>query len=72
LQDISDEDAIAEGIDGNGSIWRDYTKPIILPSAWVYNPKYSFQTLWLKINGQESWESNPLVWVLKFEEVMLP
>lgn len=31
------------------------------------NPVDSFRTLWQSINGPESWEANPWVWVVEFE-----
>jgi hypothetical protein len=69
LQEISDEDAKAEGIENLGSgrtgqtLWRNYGAP--------QNPdlsaRYSFQTLWQSINGQESWGANPWIWALTFK-----
>lgn len=32
----------------------------------------SFKSLWQKINGLESWEKNPWVWVYEFEKVERP
>lgn len=31
------------------------------------SPNHAFESLWSKINGQESWDSNPWVWVISFE-----
>lgn len=28
----------------------------------------AFQKLWISINGQENWDSNPWVWVIEFEK----
>lgn len=75
LQDISEEDAISEGIE-----IIHYAEPIV-PIYKRYdldekkgttNPKYSFQTIWQKINGKESWQSNPFVWVYEFKQVHHP
>lgn len=33
----------------------------------AYSAKESFETLWQSINGPESWEANPWVWVVSFE-----
>ncbi len=56
VQDISEEDAIAEGI-ANG--------------AYAVNPRYSFQVLWDSINKKRgySWESNCWVWAISFKRV---
>ena len=72
LQDITEEDAIAEGIerikkDGMLS-FRSYA---VKHDACVY-PYVSFQTLWHKINGPTSWVKNPWVWVIEFEKIEKP
>lgn len=69
LQDISDEDAIVEGIfphlcpiNGKDILgYKNYWHGM-MPCP----PIKSFQTLWESINGEESWNSNPWVWVIKF------
>jgi hypothetical protein len=75
LQDISDEDAIAEGIERVGgkyscNPWKNYLKG--KPGEMLQDcssPTRSFQTLWDSINFQRgySWEVNPLVWVIEFK-----
>ncbi len=77
LQDISENDAIDEGIDffnhGYGGspvgIWyRNYKY-----GTNNCSPKYSFQTLWDSINAKKHpWESNPWVWVYEFERIEKP
>jgi hypothetical protein len=59
LQDISEADAIAEGIERDFGGWVDYggATPLL-------NPVFSYKTLWESINGPGSWEINPWVWVL--------
>ena len=66
LQEISEEDAKAEGAsfhDGHGvghSGWR-------IDFGGVYvNPRTAFAGLWISIYGAESWQENPWVWVIKF------
>jgi len=59
LQDISEEDARAEGVtlpertctmyDG---MWRD-----------------GYRVLWESINGDGSWDANPWVWVISFKQI---
>jgi len=53
LQDISREDALAEGVTGGEGPGYD-------------SARYSYQHLWLGINGPGSWDANPWVWVLTF------
>lgn len=75
LQSISREDAIAEGIDSRASlaypkerVWCDYAIPND-PFEWFRSPVDSFRSLWASINGAESWNSNPWVWVIEFKVV---
>ncbi len=75
LQDCSEEDAIAEGIErvgGNTSCcpWRNYRigKPGEM-NMHCSAPSRSFMTLWESINGEGSWELNPWVWVLSFKPI---
>lgn len=67
VQDISQHDAIKEGVecdaDGKG-YYLDYMN---LADGYGCSPKYSFQSLWHKINGEESWYANVWVWVIEFE-----
>lgn len=82
LQDISEEDAQAEGIscvskDGHmykygvadsdgfpgnddfGWKWQD----------WQLTAKDAFKNLWKSINGEDSWNANPWVWVIEFKHL---
>lgn len=59
VQDITEGDAIKEGIKPE----FDY----LHNSYENLTPKCSFMTLWRKINGRESWDANPWVWVVEFE-----
>lgn len=76
LQEITEIDAIAEGVEsfrpvpGDGpaeTLYKHYLK-----DKWGPSPIHSFQTLWEKINGAESWESNPWVWVISFSRTDKP
>jgi hypothetical protein len=66
LQDISEADALAEGIvpagDGNGFQLADTTH-------YSGNPIDSYFSLWEHINGPGSVEANPWVWVVEFRRV---
>lgn len=70
LQDITEDQAIAEGVQevtkdgtvfkydcGIGTPWKD------MPCSAVD----AFKELWIHINGLDSWEENPFVWVIPFE-----
>lgn len=80
LFDISGEDAIAEGIDfsiiNNIKEYRDYlvndTEHVFGKNSFPSTPQASFLSLWEKINGLESVNSNPWVWVIEFERVEKP
>jgi hypothetical protein len=62
LQDISEEDATAEGALEPREASATYTDNI--PSA-----RRAFRHLWESINGAGSWEANPWVWALTFKAV---
>lgn len=65
LQNLTDNDALAEGI---RVIEKDEAYFDYLEEAGSYaTPKGSFMSLWQKINGQDSWNANPWVWVIEFE-----
>lgn len=76
LQDISEEDAIAEGIKRIGDAWEDYD----FKDNSKYNYRYlraidSYKSLWNSINKKEpekQWEANPYVFVYEFERVAKP
>jgi hypothetical protein len=67
VQDISEEDAIAEGIEGaEGKMGYKY---YIDKTAATFHPNISFQSLWESINGEDSWNENPWVWVVEFKRI---
>ena len=53
LNDITDADAIEEGIDRTNTIIPGYARE-------------RFISLWTSINGADSWAANPWVWVVEF------
>lgn len=57
LQNISEEDAEAEGVKGMDPLH---------PEAWRGPHHFAFARIWRDINGVESWDDNPWVWVVKF------
>ena len=56
LQDISDADALAEGVDQTNTSIGGYATE-------------RCKQLWKSINGPESWSANPWVWVIEFKRV---
>jgi hypothetical protein len=65
VQDITEEDAEAEGVEQNrDESWHDYLEPKRLCQD---DASASFQSLWQYINGEESWQTNPFVWVISFK-----
>lgn len=71
LHDITEDDALDEGIEElNGDGPNRYTIHMPQDNAHYNAPtaKEVFQTLWQSINGEESWENNPWVWVMSFEK----
>jgi hypothetical protein len=64
LQNISEEDAKAEGVEPLIN-----TFPGIDNFKYIKTPNYrtGFMKTWIKINGEESWNSNPWVWVVKYK-----
>jgi hypothetical protein len=65
LQDISEADAIAEGIEKVGEDWKNYGDPM----APCILPRTSYVTLWASIHGFGSWDANPFVWVVEFRRI---
>jgi len=79
LQEISEEDAKQEGIyksiDPNfpeEELYYFYPCNDLRDESYITNPKTSFYSLWLSINGKESWDWNPFVWVYEFEQIEKP
>ena len=68
LQDISEVDAIAEGITDGGCTNCGEHEPCGCDAPM---PDYidAFACLWHSIHGTESWHSNPWVWVIEFERI---
>lgn len=59
LQDISEDDAWAEGFPDPEGANREYPD----------RARYWFRNLWGEINGKGSWDMNPWVWALTFRRV---
>lgn len=73
LQDISEEDAIAEG-----AMFTDFGKdnpgwhflPVKSSDECLSTARYAFGNLWESINGAGSWDVNPYVWVVEFRRIV--
>lgn len=79
LQDITEQDAIDEGIEPREDLfddeieeWRQSWCNYIniehcdKNKLWFYDPRKSFESLWVSINDRESWVQNPWVWIVEF------
>lgn len=84
LQDITEEDAIREGVEydqgfeahlGEGYVgsygWKDYTFPEKHGEVFTMETaRRSFSTLWDSVNGKKyPWLENPLVWCISFKKL---
>ena len=80
LRDISEEDANSEGIYAkpgsvSGAVWYEKfikAREARIEGLFTESAKECFQTLWQSINGKESWEANPFVFVYNFKQVERP
>lgn len=70
LNDISEQDAIAEGIQKyKGPLrWVRYLDAVT-GEANFNCARDAFVSLWESINGAGSWSANPWVWVIEFKRV---
>jgi hypothetical protein len=75
LFNISDQDAISEGVEvihraeETVPVYKNY---LISENKGTTNPRKSFLTLWESINGTQSINDNPWVWVIEFERIEKP
>lgn len=76
VQDISVQDAIAEGVSGaNGALGSDpistwhWVSKLGSPLSSTAWPRARYANLWSSINGPGSWNANPWVWVLTFKRI---
>jgi hypothetical protein len=70
LQDISEADAIAEGVDRFPGCRQDDDTAAFNRIGPVDNDSFPiarYAALWESINGPGSWEANPWVWVVEFQ-----
>ena len=73
LQEISYEDALAEGAtDFSGLIESNYhysesPEQCARRLKW---PQRRFRAIWNSINGPDAWDKNPWIWVIEFKRVV--
>lgn len=66
LQDISEDDARAEGVEElKPGLFKTYN----CKEGFTTTAKMAYSTLWDEINGVGSWDKNPWVWVIEFRRV---
>lgn len=65
LQEINEQEVKAEGIEETDGPWFK------VPGSNTYKPtaKAAFVALWKSINGEESWNANPWLWVISFSVI---
>ena len=64
VQDLTEEDARAEGLRRTENGWTDGTTGYDVTSA-----RAAFQELWASIYGQASWDVNPWIWVAEWKAI---
>ena len=77
LQDISDTDCIAEGIERPEDMSKEAVEAMdiwpIGAERECFNalnqPVHQYRRLWERINGPVSWAANPWVWAIEFRRV---
>ena len=76
LQEISEADAVAEGVAEVSAAWQDADEPATYPSFQAYGQdacfsgagaaRLSFMTLWSSLHGPDAWATNPWVVAVSF------
>ncbi|WP_438335272.1 hypothetical protein ACSYAE_09085 [Edwardsiella tarda] len=69
LQDITEDDARAEGISPAGELLPEYPDAYLTPRGGLSTVRVAFRRLWKSIYGDTGWNSNPWVWVIAFRRV---
>lgn len=80
IQDITDDDAVAEGIQIMDSwpelpdqpIYKMYGDETYMGDPTCFDPIRSFYTLWCATYGPSAVKNNPFVWVIEFKKVKDP
>lgn len=78
LQDISESDAIAEGVTTKEFGTKDFKVKYLYECytnkefGFCETARASYFTLWDFINGKDAAKKNPWVWVIEFEQITRP
>lgn len=59
LQDINWQDIIDEGLQAD-----------LTGIDGIQELEHKWESLWVSLNGQQSWDDNPFVWVVEFERIL--
>lgn len=72
LQDISQDDAVAEGMPDTRGAWEEPGRPLL--DTDLAGPRGAFRSLWDEINGSRKvngkaigWDENPWIWAITFK-----
>lgn len=71
LQEISEADALAEGVSGETDITIKPNRKALVGIGYsgpARTARNAYRRLWENINGPGTWDANPLVWVFEFEK----
>ncbi len=72
LQEITEEDIIAEGVNcihhGDGAYYYSWERKCPHPKNWIC-PEACFRDLWDTVNGAGAYDKNPWVWVIEYEKI---
>ncbi len=74
LQEISEQDAISEGVymDDIEKSRFEMASELLKNKIPSTVAEFCFMNLWGNINGAESWDANPWVWVIEFKKIERP
>ncbi|MCP4902985.1 MAG: hypothetical protein GY906_38975 [bacterium] len=72
VQEISENDAVAEGIQKRGRYWDGGPHPVKGGPKCFPLPRAAFKDLWDSINAKRGygWHTNPWVWVIEFRRAV--
>lgn len=70
LQDISEEDCIAEGMQKDGVLWKmiDHNEMYAEDMCWM-RANLAFREYWDLLNAKNGWLQNPWCWCISFKKV---
>lgn len=69
LNEIREDDAIAEGVTFDGTYWRGSPHRIKGTPKSLPTAVQAYRDIWEHINGKGSWDENPFVWCVEFKRV---